>query len=77
MTVTYEWSPDSKHFLTAILFPRHIYIYDSTAIPQVMPYHGSTHHGSTYYDSTHHGSTHHAPPPPQAAGRQRLPGLVV
>ena len=27
MTVTYEWSPDSKHFLTAILFPRHIYIY--------------------------------------------------
>ena len=62
MTVTYEWSPDSKHFLTAILFPRHIYIYDSTAIPQVMPY---------------HGSTHHAPPPPQAAGRQRLPGLVV
>ena len=23
MTVTYEWSPDSRHFLTAILFPRH------------------------------------------------------
>ena len=22
MTVNYEWSPDSKHFLTAILFPR-------------------------------------------------------
>ena len=22
MTVTYAWSPDSKHFLTAILFPR-------------------------------------------------------